>query len=193
MKLLTSALFAFALIFAGASQASAADYTVDEAHAFAVFKVMHLGIAPAYGQFVKVGGTLAFDPANPGATKITIDIDPNSVFTANKKRDDHLKGPDFFNVKQFPKMGFESTAWKKTGDNTYEVTGNMTMAGKTNPMTVTVTQTGAGKDPWGNDRVGMETHFSLDRGAFGINWGLDNGALAKDVGIMLAIEFIKQK
>ena len=193
MKLLTSALCAFALLFAGASQASAAKYDVDAAHAFAVFKVMHLGIAPSYGMFVKVGGDLDFDPANPAASKLTINIDPGSVFTGNKKRDDHLKGPDFFDVKQFTEMKFVSTAWKKTGDNTFEVTGNMTMHGKSVPMTVNVTKTGEGKDPWGNDRVGMETTFELDRTAFGIVWGADNGALAKNVSAMISIEFIKQK
>ncbi len=193
MKLLTSALFAFALVFAGVSQASAAKYKVDEAHAFTVFKIMHLGIAPAYGMFVKTGGSLDFDAANLGAAKITIDIDPNSVFTGNKKRDDHLKAPDFFDVKQFPKAGFVSTAWKKTGDKTFEVTGNLTLHGQTKPVTATVTKTGEGKDPWGNDRVGMEANFTIDRTAFGINWGADNGALGKEVQLMVSIEFIKEK
>lgn len=192
MKLLTSALFAFALLFAGASQASAANYKVDEAHAFSVFKIMHLGIAPAYGMFVKVGGDLTFDAADLAKAKVTINIDPNSVFTGNKKRDDHLKGPDFFDVKQFPKMSFESTAWKKVGDD-FEVSGNMTLHGQTKPMTITVKKTGEGKDPWGNDRVGMEANFKLDRTQFGIVWGADNGALSKEVDLMIAIEFIKQK
>ncbi|MCA9557587.1 MAG: YceI family protein [Myxococcales bacterium] len=191
MKLLTSALFACALMFAGA--ASAADYKADEAHTFTLFKIMHLGIAPSYGQFVKSTGTLSFDEAAPEGSKLAIEITADSIFTGNKKRDDHLKGPDFFNVKQFPTLAFTSTAWKKTGENTYDVTGNMTIAGKTNPITVAVTKTGAGNDPWGNDRVGMESNFTIDRGAFGVSWGLDNGAAGKDVQIMVSIEFIKNK
>lgn len=193
MKLLTSALVALALTFAGASQASAAKWNLDGAHAFALFKVMHMGIAPAFGQFVKIGGNLDFDPADPAATKLSVEIDAESVFSGNKKRDDHLKGPDFFNAKQFPKLTFESTGWKKTGDDTYEVTGNMTMVGKTQPMTISVTRSGMGKDPWGNDRVGMTANVSIDRSLFGINWGLDNGGAGKMVDLMLSFEFVKQK
>lgn len=190
MKLITPALLAFALLF-GASQASAANWKVDESHAFAVFKVMHLGIAPAYGQFVKVGGSLDFDPANPGATKLTIEIAADSVFTGNKKRDDHLKNADFFDAKQFPKLTFQSTAWKKTGDGTYEVTGNLTLRGQTKPVTVTVKQTGMGKDPWGNERVGMTADFTIDRMDYGIAYMPDG--LGKQVDLMLSAEFIKQK
>lgn len=189
MKGLISSFFAAALLLGGA--AHAATWDIDGSHAFAVFKVTHLGIAPAYGQFMKLGGTIDFDAANPGASKINIEIDANSVFTANKKRDDHLKGPDFFDAKQFPKLTFVSTAWKKTGDKTFDVTGNLTIKGQTKPMTVKVTMTGAGKDPWGNDRAGFTSEFTINRMDFGVNYMPDG--LGKDVTIMLSLEAIKKK
>lgn len=187
--LTAAVLGAAALLFAGVAQA--APYDVDGAHAYAVFKIDHLGIAPSYGQFVKIGGNLDFDPSKPEATKLTIEIDADSVFTGNKKRDDHLKSPDFFDVKQHPKLTFQSTGWKKTGDATFEVTGNMTIHGQTRPVTVTVQKTGEGKDPWGNDRIGMTAAFQIDRMDYGIDYMPDG--LGKKVDLMLSAEFIKKK
>lgn len=189
MKRIVSVLFAAAMMMGGT--AHAATWDIDGSHAFALFKVMHLGIAPSYGQFMKIGGTVEFDPANPEAASINVEIDATSIFSANKKRDDHLKGPDFFDVKQFPKATFKSSKWKKTGDNTFDVTGDLTIKGKTNTITIPVTLTGAGKDPWGNDRAGFTSEFTIDRMAYGVNYMPDG--LGKDVTLMLSLEAIKKK
>ncbi len=187
IKRLLATLLTTSFLFAGAAQAEA--YAVDGAHAFAVFKIMHLGIAPTYGQFVKVDGQMTW--AEGAAPSFTIEIDANSIFTGNKKRDDHLKSPDFFNVKQHGKLTFTSKSAKKTGDNTYEVTGEIGIKGVTQPFTTTVTKTGAGVDPWGNTRVGFTANFKLDRRAFGINFMPDG--LGNDVDVMLSIEGIAKK
>lgn len=189
MKGLISSLFAAALLLTSA--AHAATWKIDESHAFAVFKVMHLGIAPSYGQFMKINGDIDFDPASPEAAKISVEIDADSIFTANKKRDDHLKGPDFFDTKQFPKVTFKSTAWKKTGDKTFAVSGDLTIKGQTKPITANVVMTGAGKDPWGNDRAGFTAEFTINRLDFGVSY-MPEG-LGKDVTIMLSLEGIQQK
>lgn len=189
MKRLLGSLFAAALLVGGVAHAET--YEIDGSHAFAVFKVSHLNIAPAYGQFVKIGGSFDFDAAAPDKTKIKVEIDADSVFTGNKKRDDHLKGPDFFDTKQFPKLTFESTKVAKAGDNTFTITGNLTLHGVTKPVTFTATKTGAGKDPWGNDRVGMETTFTINRMDYGIAYMPDG--LGKEVTIMISFEGIKKK
>lgn len=189
MKRLFGSLVAATLLLAGAAQAET--YEIDPAHAYAIFKIDHLGIAPSYGQFVKIGGSFAYDAAAPDKSTVTVEIDPDSIFTGNKKRDDHLKSPDFFDTKQFPKLTFQSTAFKKAGEDTFTVNGNLTMHGQTRPVTVTVKKTGAGKDPWGNDRVGMETTFTVNRMDYGINFMPDG--LGKDVTVMLSIEGIKKK
>ena len=97
-----------------APAAMAADYAVDASHASVVFKVDHLG-TPFYGFFRTVAGKVTWDKANPTASKISLSIESKSIYTNNKKRDDHLKGPDFFDVGQYPTISFESTSVKVTG------------------------------------------------------------------------------
>lgn len=189
MKRLIGSLFATALLLAGV--AHAAPYDIDPAHAYAIFKIDHLGVAPSYGQFVKIGGTFDFDAAAPEKSTVKVEIDANSIFTGNQKRDEHLKSPDFFDTKQFPTVTFQSTSFKAAGADTYTVAGNLTMHGQTRPVTVTVKKTGAGKDPWGNDRVGMETTFTVNRLDYGIAFMPDG--LGKDVTVILSIEGIKKK
>lgn len=189
MKRLFGSVLAAALLFAGAAHAET--YEIDPAHAYAIFKIDHLGIAPSYGQFVKIGGSFDYDAAAPEKSSIKVEIDANSIFTGDKKRDDHLKGSDFFDTKQFPTVTFQSTSFKKASDDTFTVAGNLTMHGQTRPVTVTVKKTGAGKDPWGNDRVGFESTFTVNRLDYGINYMPDG--LGKEVTVMLSLEGIKKK
>jgi polyisoprenoid-binding protein YceI len=121
---------------------------------------------------------------------LTIEIDAASINTGNKKRDDHLKGPDFFNVKQFPKLTFKSTKVEKKGD-AYSVTGDLTIHGVTKSVTVDVKKTGMGKDPWGNERIGFTTNFTIKRSDYGITH-MANG-LSDEVQLMLSAEAIKGK
>ncbi len=175
------------LLFAGTALADT--YKVDPDHTFAIFAISHLGIGQAYGRFDQSTGNFVVEA---GALKsVSIDIDAASVSTASKKRDTHLAGPDFFNVKQYPKLSFKSTAVEASGDKAYKVTGDMTIRGVTKSLTIDVTQTGAGKDPWGNDRVGFETTFSIDRMDFGVAFMPDG--LGKQVKIILASEGILEK
>ena len=164
--------------------AGAAKHEVDPAHTYVLFKVNHLGIGNSWGMFRKTTGT--FDP-DKGTLDITIDA--NSIYTADKKRDDHLKGPDFFDTKQFPKITFESTKVETKGDE-YMVTGDLTLKGKTKPVTLTVAKTGEGKDPWGNFRTGFETSVTINRMDFGVDYMPDG--LSKDVELMISVEGIRK-
>lgn len=176
---------ALALSLAAAGPAQAAKYEIDPDHTFVVFEVNHLGIGKAYGMFRKTTGS--YDP-DAGNLKVVIDV--NSLYTANKKRDDHLRGPDFFNAKQFPRITFESTKVKKKGDGV-EITGNLTIKGKTKKVTFPMEKVGEGKDPWGNHRTGYEGSLTVDRMDFGVDYMPDG--LSKEVTLNLAVEGIKQK
>lgn len=175
------------LLFAGSALAD--NYKVDPDHTFALFGVSHLGIGTAYGRFDHSSGGFVVDGA--ALQSVNIEIDAATVDTANKKRDTHLAGPDFFNVKQYPKLTFKSTAVEKSGDNTFKVTGDLTIRGVTKSMTIDVTRTGAGPDPWGNQRMGFETTFTINRMDFGVAFMPDG--LGKEVKIILATEGIKEK
>ncbi|MCC6620453.1 MAG: YceI family protein [Deltaproteobacteria bacterium] len=173
------------------SSALAAPYEVDGAHSSVLFKVMHFGIAPFHGRFNKVAGTFEFDGANVAASKLAVDIDANSVFTADKKRDDHLKSPDFFNAKQFPNIVFKSRAVKAGARaGAFLVEGDLTLRGVTKPVTVELVKTGEGKDPYGGYRVGFEGTFTINRHDFGVSFMPDG--LGKDVTITVAVQGVKK-
>lgn len=181
-KLITAAI---ALgVVASPLSATAAEYDIDPSHTFVIFEVGHLGIGKAHGMFRKTTGT--FDPA---AGKLDVTIEAKSLFTADKKRDDHLKGPDFFNVKQFPTITFKATKVTKKGDKMM-VTGDLTIKGKTKSATLEMSKVGEGKDPWGKFRVGYSGSMTIDRMDFGVNY-LPEG-LSKDVKLTLSVEGVKK-
>lgn len=170
--------------------AKAADqYKVDLAHSAVLFRVMHVGISPTYGRFRQLEGTFALDPKAPQKSTVSIVVDAASVYTAEKKRDAHLRSPDFFNVKQYPKIKFTSTKVTRSGKN-WKVAGKLELLGVVRPVTVVMAQVGEGKDPWGGYRAGFEGSLTISRSAFGMTKLMN---LADDeVRLTLAFEGIKQ-
>ena len=171
------------------SPAVAEDFTVDGKHAYVLFSVDHLGIAPNWGRFNQVSGDLSFS-ADTAKNTIKLQINMASVDTANKKRDSHIRGPDFFDVKQFPYAEFKSSQWKKVDEHTFEVTGHITVRGVKRPLVVQVKKTGQGKDPWGNFRIGFTTEFEFDRMAHGIAY-MPKG-LGKTVKMVISLEGVRR-
>ncbi|MFS8808445.1 YceI family protein, partial [Synechococcus sp. R6-10] len=110
-------------------QAQAVTYRIDPVHSFIIFRVKHLNTGFAYGRFNSFSGTIVVDEKNPANSSIELEIDANSVDTGNSQRDDHLRNPDFFNTRQFPKITFKSTRVRKINDTTVEVQGDLTMRG----------------------------------------------------------------
>src|SRR5690606_14907572 len=82
-------------------------------------------------------------------------IDVNTVDTREPQRDAHLKAPDFFDAEKYPTIKFRSTQVTRNGENAYKVTGHLTIRDVTRPVTLDVEFTGQGKDPWGNQRIGL--------------------------------------
>lgn len=163
-----------------ASSAAAAGFNVDPVHSSVVFKVKHKDTANFYGVFKSITGTFSIDTAD--ATKSTLDlsVDAESIDTRNKGRDDHAKSPDFLSVKEFPSITFKSTAVKKTGDKSYDVTGDLTFRGVTKPVTAKLTQT----DEKG---AGVEATFSIKRSDFGNNTMVGKG-LSDEIDFIVSLE-----
>jgi polyisoprenoid-binding protein YceI len=172
-------------------QAQAVTYRIDPIHSFIIFRVKHLNTGFAYGRFNSFSGTIVVDEKNPANSSIELEIDANSVDTGNNQRDDHLRNPDFFNTRQFPKITFKSTRVRKINDTTVEVQGDLTMRGVTRPITARVTYTGKGRNQRGQEIIGFETTFTIRRSQFNINYGL-NGGLADEVRVTFAVEGIRQ-
>jgi polyisoprenoid-binding protein YceI len=183
----------FALVlataFAFAGIASAADnYKVDPVHGTAIFRIAHLGVGNAYGRFNNPTGTISYDKEDPSKSTFNIEIKTEEIDTANEKRDQHLKSPDFFDAKQFPTITFKSTAVKASGDD-LEVTGDLTLHGVTKSVVVKLKKTGEAQTQMGY-RTGWEAHHDLKRSDYGMN-GLQ-GAVGDDVHLVISFEAVKQ-
>lgn len=165
-----------------ASPASGGAYKIDSAHSSVIFKVKHMEAANFYGRIDDVSGS--FDLRDGGSVNVVIKTE--SVNSGNEKRDQHLRGPDFFSCKEFPEATFKSKSVRKTGDKTYEVSGDLTLHGVTRPLTVKIEETGTGKGRRGESLIGIETRFPIKRGEFGMNYM--PGPLSDEVELIVALE-----
>lgn len=174
---------------AAAEVAAAGNYKIDPGHTNVQFSVSHLGTSNLVGRFNTVAGDIILKPN--GDSKVEVTIQTSSVDTNHEKRDVHLRGPDFFNVKQFPVMSFVSNkvSYNSKGEPT-SVAGKLSLHGKTQTVTLTVKPVGAGKDPWGGYRAGYDATTTIKRSAFGMNYM--PGGIGDDINITLNIEAIKQ-
>jgi polyisoprenoid-binding protein YceI len=181
-----------------ASQAQAADtYNIDAAHTTVGFSIQHMVISKVKGRFNEFSGTIQVDPkATPTVTEATIAIKVASIDTANTKRDDHLRAPDFFDAAKFPDMTFETTKIEKTGDDLV-AHGKLTMRGVTKEIQLPFKLNGPITDSWGNTRVGIEGRTKLNRKDYGLTWSktLETGGLVvgDEVEIEIQLEAVKAK
>jgi polyisoprenoid-binding protein YceI len=179
-----------ALIGAFVLSANAADtFKVDPVHSSVVLSVQHLGVTNFYGRFNDISGTVVFDKDNPSKSSVGLSVPVASLDTHNAKRDQSLKGPDYFDAKQFPTITFKSTKVEGSGD-TLKVSGDFTMHGVTKPLTVDFKKGGEGKGLQGEMRSGGETRFTIKRSDFGMNFM--QGAIGDEVTVILSLEGIKQ-
>ena len=168
-------------------------YTIDSAHSSIEFAVRHMMISTVKGTFGDVSGSLTLPEA--GAPSVEAIIKAASIDTRNEMRDNHLRSADFFDAEQFPELRFVSTAAKRTSDG-YSLTGDLTIKGVTRPITLAVTEEGAGVDPWGNQKVGYAATGKFNRGDFGLNWNaaLETGGVlvSDEVKVSLDVQLVKQ-
>jgi polyisoprenoid-binding protein YceI len=165
--------FAFLVAFIGALALGvslrADTFKVDPVHSFVVFKISHLDLGYVWGEFASPAGSITLDDSDASKNAVEIEIKADNLVTTNEARNKHLKSPDFFDAKQFPTITFKSTAIKKTADNTYEVTGDLTLHGVTKSITVTLNKLGEGdKGAMMGYRAGFEADFSIRRSDFGM-------------------------
>ncbi len=188
------ALFLAALLAGGASTLSAQDavFEVDPVHSTVLAKVVHFGASSVYVRFNGPTGTVTFNEADPSKSTVGIEIKTDSIDSANEKRDQHLKSPDFFNAKEFPTITFKSTAVKKNADGTYAVTGDLTAHGVTKPVTATMKTVGTGKGSKGETRSGADATFTVKRGDFGIGATFPATAVSEEVNVQVSLEAIKK-
>ncbi|CAA6828533.1 MAG: Polyisoprenoid-binding protein YceI [uncultured Thiotrichaceae bacterium] len=174
------------------SMVQAADYILDTKgmHAFVQFRVQHLGYSWLYGRFNEFDGKFSYNEKAPEKATVSVTINTASVDSNHAERDKHLRSDDFLNVEKHPKATFESTSYKPNGDGTATLEGNLTLNGVTKPLSLAVSEIGAGDDPWGGYRRGFEATTSFKMADFDITKNL--GPASTDVEMTLSIEGIRQ-
>ncbi len=172
-------------------------YQIDPAHTHAQFKVRHLMVSNVKGDFDKVAGTVVYDEANPSASSINVTVDVNSISTREPQRDAHLKSADFFDAEKFPTITFVSTGVVKSGDESFEVVGDLTIHGVTQTVDLSVEDfTPEMKDPFGLFRRGATAKTTILRSDFGLKYNsiLEAGgvAIGDQVHITIDAELTRQ-
>ena len=183
------ALGAVLLLTVAAPVLAADNHTIDGVHSSVSFKISHLDISFVHGRFNTFKGNFTIDKTDPTKSTFEMTIEAGSVDTSQAARDKHLKSPDFFNVKQFPTIKFKSTAVKAVKDG-YEVTGDMTMHGKTKSITCVLKGGKEAEFPKGTKRVGFSTDFTIKRSDFGMDKFTD--MLGDTVYISIGAEGLKK-
>ncbi len=176
------------------NSAHAEDYILDTegTHAFIQFKIKHLGFSWLYGQFKKFSGDFSYDETNPSAAKINIEIDVGSLDSNHAKRDKHLRGDEYLDVKKYPTATFTSTSFEETGDGKAILRGDFTLHGVTKDITIDIEHVGHGRDPWGGYRRGFYGTTTIKPANYGLKGMAKLGPHSEELFLELSIEGILQ-
>ena len=165
-------------------------YTLDPAHTRIGFVARHAMVTKVRGAFNEFEGTATLDGANPADSSAQVTISTASIDTRNAQRDGHLRSNDFLAMDEYPQITFVSTGARQVDDSTFELTGDLTIKGVTNPITIPFSFEGAAKDPFGNLRVGFEGAVTINRKDYGITWNaaLETGGVLVSDKVTLEFE-----
>jgi polyisoprenoid-binding protein YceI len=164
-------------------------YTIDATHSRIGFVTRHAMVTKVRGSFNDFDGTATLNGADPSKSSARVVIQAASIDTRNEQRDGHLKSNDFFDMETYPTIEFVSTSARQVDGSTFELTGDLTIKGTTNPVTIPFTFDGVEKDPYGNLRVGFEGSVVINRKDWGVTWNapLESGGVL--VGEKITLEF----
>jgi polyisoprenoid-binding protein YceI len=191
-------IFAAAMVLAIPYAAVASTWNIDPDHSNLGFKIKHLMVSNVKGNFEKYTGVVEIDDKDITKSKVEVTIDTNSINTNVKKRDDHLRSADFFDVAKYPTMTFVSKNVAVAGPDKLKITGDFTLHGVTKEIVLDLEgPTGESKDPWGNIRKGATATSKINRKDYGLKWNqtLETGGVlvGDDVDITLEVEMIKKQ
>jgi polyisoprenoid-binding protein YceI len=171
-------------------------WKIDPAHTRAVFSVRHMMISNVHGQFEKVTGTVQFDEAVPGRSRVDVQIDAASINTRDDRRDAHLRSPDFLDAEQYPFLTFKSTKVDVKDAAEGRIHGDLTIRGVTRPVVLDVEYNGQARNPYGLTSAGFTAHTKINRKDWGLTWNValeTGGVLVGDtINIAIELEIIKQ-
>jgi polyisoprenoid-binding protein YceI len=164
-------------------------FEIDPVHSSMLFNVVHAEASRFWGRFDSFKGQLVVDAAKPDAGSVVVEVAAESVDTGNKDRDNHLRGPDFFNAKEFPDIVFESKKVEKAPKG-FKVSGEFTMLGVTKPVTADAEFIGYSEGERTGKRTGYEVRFTIKRSDFGMKYGLGPGGVSDEVNVLFSLSAV---
>lgn len=179
------------------AHAQAQRYEIDPDHLSVGFLVDHIGYAKVLGMFRAAKGSYRFDEATATLSDVRIEVDTASVFSNQPKRDTHLRGPDFLNSAEFPRMVFTAGSARRTADRQFEITGQLELLGKSQPLTLQATWNKSAESPIGGFGrkpyvMGVSARGSFKRSAYGMNYAVSNGWVGDTVDLIIEFEAVRQ-
>lgn len=165
------------------------EYVIDPAHTRIGFVARHAMVTKVRGSFTEFAGTVHLDEEIPANSTAQIVIKVHSIDTGNADRDAHLRSSDFFAMDEFPEITFTSTTAEKVTDEHFTLTGDLTVRGVTNPVTIDFDYQGSAKDPFGNLRAGFEGKATINRRDFGVSFNAPMETGGVMVGDKVTLEF----
>jgi polyisoprenoid-binding protein YceI len=179
---------AFGLSAFGPVDAKKGTYKIDPRHTQILFEIQHMGLSDFFGRFSKVSGQLVFDPAAPESSSLQADVDMTAIDTHVDELDKELVS--FFKADKFPTASFKATGISRTGDSTGTVTGDLTLAGVTKPVTLNVTFKGARNPPipFQPYRIGFNATATIHRADFGLTNTMWSSMVGDDVTLLIEME-----
>jgi len=185
----TTLIASILLFFSNNVSAITENYTIDPTHTYPHFAVSHLGYSTMHGRFDKTSGTLTLNRIKKNGS-VDINIEAASLSTGMKKRDAHLRSPDFFNAVEFPKITYRSTTVMFNGDTPTKVEGNLTLLGITKKIILTITAFKCGKNPMNlKEMCGIDAVANMKRSDFGMNYALPG--VGDDIRLAIEVEAYK--
>ncbi|MEV6207353.1 YceI family protein [Kitasatospora sp. NPDC051914] len=157
------------------------DWAIDPSHSRIGFAVRHAMVTNVRGEFTEYDGRLSLDGSDPSKSSAELVIKVASVDTNQAQRDEHLRTGDFFAAETYPEIRFRSTSAERIGEDTYRMTGELTIKDTTKPVVLDLDYTGHATDVYGAARVGFEGRTTVDR----TEWGLTYNAALETGGVLI--------
>jgi len=185
------ALAAAAALLSSVAHAENAAYAFDPSHTYVTFEIGHFGTSTNRGRFDKKEGSAQLDKAAKSG-KVEVTIDTTSVNTGFDAFNKHLQSADLFDAAKYPTIKFSGDKFTFNGDKVSQISGNLTLLGKTHPVTLKANQFNCYDNPMIKREVcGGDFETTIDRTQFGMNYGIDWG-FPKDVRLVIQVEAVKQ-
>jgi len=169
-------------------------HTIDASHSHIDFSVKHMMVSTVKGRFKSFSGDVNIDETNPAASKVEVTIETASIDTGAEQRDAHLRSADFFDAEKYPTITFVSKKVEALGNDTYRVTGDLTVHGVTREIPLEITREGVAQNMYGKQVQAFSAAFTINRKDFGLEWNValeSGGWLVSDqVKVSLDIETV---